>query len=75
MKVPFSPQIIEPLERIYLHTTAIKDLTPSGIMKTIYNLLAIVIIAMVLALSNFINLYILNGAYPGFRKHHATGIL
>ena len=52
----------EPLERLHLHTTAIKDLTPSGNIKTIYNLLAIVIIVMVLALSNFINLHILNGA-------------
>ena len=52
----------EPLERLHLHTAAIKDLTPSGKMKTIYNMLAIAIIVMVLALSNFINLYILNGA-------------
>ena len=52
----------EPLESLHLYTTAIKDLTPSGNMKTILNMLAIAIIVLVLALSNFINLYILNGA-------------
>jgi len=52
----------EPLERLHLYTTAIKDLSPSGSMKTIYNMLAIAIIVMLLALSNFVNLCILNGA-------------
>ena len=52
----------EPLERLHLYTSAIKDLTPSGNMKTILNMLAIAIIVMGLALSNFINLCILNGA-------------
>ena len=52
----------EPLERLHLYTEAIKDLTPSGNMKTILIMLTIAIIVMVLALSNFINLCILNGA-------------
>lgn len=52
----------EPLERLHLYTTAIHDLSPSGNMKTIYNMLAIAIIVMLLALSNFVNLCILNGA-------------
>lgn len=52
----------EPLERLHLHTSAIKDLSPTGNMKTIYNMLVIAIIVMLLALSNFVNLCILNGA-------------
>ena len=60
----------EPLERLHLYTEAIKDLSPSGNMRTIYNMLAIAIIVMVLALSNFINLYILNGA----RRSREIGI-
>jgi len=52
----------EPLERLHLYTTAIKDFSPSGSMKTIYNMLAIAIIVMLLALSNFVNLCILSGA-------------
>ncbi len=60
----------EPLERLHLYTTAIKDLSPSGNVKTIYNMLAIAIIVMLLALSNFVNLYILNGA----RRSREIGI-
>jgi putative ABC transport system permease protein len=60
----------EPLKRLHLYTAAIKDLTPSGNMKTILNMLAIAIIVLVLALSNFINLYILNGA----RRSREIGI-
>ena len=52
----------EPLERLHLYTAAIKDLTPSGKMKTILTMLVIAIIVMLLALSNFVNLCILNGA-------------
>ena len=52
----------EPLERLHLYTAAIKDLSPSGNMKTIFNMLTIAIIVMLLALSNFVNLSILNGA-------------
>lgn len=52
----------ELLERLHLYTAAVKDLTPSGKMKTILTLLAIAIIVMLLALSNFVNLCILNGA-------------
>jgi putative ABC transport system permease protein len=60
----------ESLERLHLHTKAIKDLSPSGNMKTIMNMISIAIIIMVLALSNFINLYILNGA----RRSREIGI-
>jgi len=52
----------EPLERLHLYTAAIRDLSPSGNMKSIYNMQAIAIIVMLLALSNFVNLCILNGA-------------
>ncbi len=52
----------EPLQRLHLYTKAIKDLTRSGNMKTIFIMLTVTIIIMVLALSNFINLCILNGA-------------
>ena len=60
----------EPLERLHLHTEAIRDLTPPGNMKTILTMLAIATIVMALALSNFINLYILNGA----RRSREIGI-
>ncbi len=67
----------EPLERLHLYTKAIKDLTPSGSMKTILNMVAIAIIVLVLALSNFINLYLLNGAKRskeiGIRKVNGAG--
>jgi len=52
----------EPLEKLHLHTTAVMDLTPSGSLKTILIMLVVAILVLVLALSNFINLYILNGA-------------
>lgn len=52
----------EPLEELHLHSGATWDLTPPGSMKNIIIMLFIAITVMVLALSNFINLYILNGA-------------
>jgi len=52
----------EPLEKLHLYTTAVMDLTPSGSLKTIIIMLVVAILVLVLALSNFINLYILNGA-------------
>jgi putative ABC transport system permease protein len=67
----------EPLERLHLHTAAIMDLTPSGNMKTIFIMLGIVILVMVLALSNFVNLSILRGARRsreiGIRKVNGAG--
>ena len=67
----------EPLERLHLHTGAIRDLTPSGNMKTIFVMAGIVVLVMLLALSNFINLYILNGARRskeiGIRKVNGAG--
>jgi len=53
---------LEPLKRLHLHTAVAWDLTPPGSMKTIFIMLIITAAIMGLALSNFINLYILNGA-------------
>jgi len=53
---------LEALNQLHLHTVVTWDLTPPGSMKTIYIMLIITIAIMGLALSNFINLYILNGA-------------
>lgn len=52
----------EMLERLHLHTNVSWDLTPPGSMKNIMIMLLILITVMFLALSNFVNLYILNGA-------------
>ena len=52
----------EALEELHLHTRVSYDLSPPGNMRTIYIMLTIAVIIMLLALSNFINLYILNGA-------------
>jgi len=53
---------LEALKQLHLHTAVSWDLTPPGSMKTIYIMLFITMAVMGLALSNFINLYILNGA-------------
>lgn len=53
---------LEALKLLHLHTAANFDLTPPGSMKTIYIMLIITLAVMGLALSNFVNLYILNGA-------------
>ncbi len=53
---------LEALNRLHLHTHVKWDLTTPGSMKTIYIMLIITIAIMGLALTNFINLYILNGA-------------
>jgi len=52
----------EMLGSLHLHTVVSWDLTPPGSMKNILIMLLIVVTVMFLALSNFINLYILNGA-------------
>jgi putative ABC transport system permease protein len=52
----------ESLEKLHLHTEAIRDLSPSGNMRIIYIMLTIAVIVMGLALTNFINLHILSGA-------------
>jgi len=61
---------LEPLKQLHLHTAVSWDLTPPGSMKTIYIMLIITIAIMGLALSNFVNLYILNGA----RRSREIGI-
>jgi len=53
---------LEALPRLHLHTHVQWDLTMPGSMKTIYIMLVITLAVMGLALSNFINLFILNGA-------------
>ncbi len=52
----------EPLEELHLHSSANWDLTSPGSMKNIIIMLIIAISVMLLALFNFINLFILNGA-------------
>jgi len=68
---------LEPLKGLHLHTAVNWDLTPPGSMKTIYIMLIITLTVMGLALSNFINLYILNGAKRskeiGIRKVNGAG--
>ena len=68
---------VEPLKRLHLHSAVSWDLTPPGSLKNILIMLAIVIIVMFLALSNFVNLYILNGARRskeiGIRKAYGAG--
>lgn len=53
---------LEALKKLHLHTAGSFDLTTPGNMKTIYIMLIITLAVMGLALSNFVNLYILNGA-------------
>jgi len=67
----------EALKQLHLHTAVSWDLTPPGSMKTIYIMLIITIAVMGLALSNFINLFILSGAKRsreiGIRKVNGAG--
>ena len=53
---------LEALPQLHLHSHVQWDLTMPGSMKTIYIMLVITLAVMGLALSNFINLFILNGA-------------
>lgn len=65
------------LSRIHLHSGISWDLTTPGNIRTIYIMLIITLAVMGLALSNFINLYILNGARRskeiGIRKVNGAG--
>lgn len=65
------------LLKLHLHSGINWDLTVPGNIKTIYIMLVISIAVMGLALSNFINLYILNGARRsreiGIRKVNGAG--
>lgn len=67
----------EALKQLHLHTAVTWDLSPPGSMKTIYIMLIITIAIMGLALSNFINLFILTGAKRsreiGIRKVNGAG--
>ncbi len=53
---------IEALEKLHLHSSAARGIVPPGNMKNIVIMIVIALTVMVLALTNFINLYILNGA-------------
>jgi len=68
---------LEALPRLHLHTHVKWDLTMPGSMKTIYIMLIITFAVLGLALSNFINLYILNGSKRskeiGIRKVNGAG--
>ena len=68
---------LEALKKLHLHTAVSWDLSPPGSMKTIYIMLIITIAVMGLALSNFINLFILSGAKRskeiGIRKVNGAG--
>jgi putative ABC transport system permease protein len=68
---------LEALRQLHLHTHVSWDLTRPGSMKTIYIMLVITIAVLGLALSNFINLYILNGSKRskeiGIRKVNGAG--
>jgi len=65
------------LSRLHLHSGISWDLTTPGSIRTIYIMLLITLAVMGLALSNFINLYILNGARRsgeiGIRKVNGAG--
>lgn len=67
----------EALKDLHLHTVVSWDLTTPGSMKTILIMLVITIAVMGLALSNFINLFILSGAKRsreiGIRKVNGSG--
>ena len=67
----------ESVDRLHLHSKAVRGLSPSGSVKTILIMLVIAILVLVLALSNFINLYILNGSRRskeiGIRKVNGAG--
>jgi putative ABC transport system permease protein len=68
---------LEALLDLHLHGHVNWDLTQPGSMKTIYIMLIITLVVMGLALTNFINLYILNGARRsreiGIRKVNGAG--
>jgi len=68
---------LEPLRDLHLHGHVNWDLTQPGSMKTIYIMLIITLVVMGLALTNFINLYILNGSRRskeiGIRKVNGAG--
>lgn len=68
---------LEALRDLHLHGHVNWDLSQPGSMKTIYIMLIITIAVMGLALTNFINLYILNGARRsreiGIRKVNGAG--
>lgn len=68
---------LTPLPRVHLHSGVSWDLSTPGNIRTIYIMLAVTLAVMILALSNFINLYILNGARRskeiGIRKVNGAG--
>ncbi|MEA3460568.1 MAG: ABC transporter permease, partial [Bacteroidota bacterium] len=68
---------LTPLRQLHLRSGMTWDLSTPGNIRTIYIMLAITLAVLSLALSNFINLYILNGARRskeiGIRKVNGAG--
>jgi putative ABC transport system permease protein len=68
---------LEPLRDLHLHSQVQWDLSQPGSMRTIYIMLFVALAVMGLALTNFINLYILSGARRsreiGIRKVSGAG--
>lgn len=68
---------LTPLRQLHLHSGISWDLSTPGNIRTIYIMLAITLAILALALSNFINLYILKGARRsreiGIRKVNGAG--
>ena len=68
---------IEPLTRLHLFSNASYDLGPTGSIKTVLLVGAIAVLVMFLALTNFINLFVIEGEQRakeiGIRKVNGAG--
>jgi len=68
---------IEPLTRLHLFSNAYYDLGPTGSIKTVLLVGAIAVLVMFLALTNFINLFVIEGEQRakeiGIRKVNGAG--
>jgi putative ABC transport system permease protein len=68
---------IEPLKRLHLFSSASYDLGPRGSIKTVVLVGAIAVLVMFLALTNFINLFVIEGEQRakeiGIRKVNGAG--
>ena len=68
---------IEPLTRLHLFSNASYDLGPTGSIKTVVLVGAIAVLVMFLALTNFINLFVIEGEQRakeiGIRKVNGAG--
>lgn len=68
---------IEPLKQLHLRTKAMYDLSPQGSIKTVIVVGIIAFLVMFLALTNFVNLFIIEGEHRskeiGVRKVNGAG--